>query len=136
MFYKRTNNKILRGECKDCVRRNTAAYKEAHPDYWTKNGIERRRSAQLFVFDYLTTHPCVDCGETDPLVLEFDHIQSVLHGRVTSLLSYEKIVEEIARCEVRCSNCHTRITHTRGHTERYKMWLTFTKDMVHAGNTS
>lgn len=39
----------------------------------------RRKKARVaqrteLLFEFFRTHPCVDCGENDPLVLEFDHI--------------------------------------------------------------
>src|ERR1700730_16370930 len=32
-----------------------------------------RRNRRL-ITEYLALHPCVDCGESDPIILEFDHI--------------------------------------------------------------
>lgn len=71
--------------------------------------IENRRRA----LDYLSTHPCVDCGETDVVVLEFDHIdRKRKRATVFSLLehSWEVVEKEIAKCAVRCANCHRRRT--------------------------
>ena len=69
---------------------------------------------KAFILQYLVTHPCVDCGEADPIVLEFDHVKgkktcdiSKMSGHARSLLVIEK---EIAKCEVRCANCHRRKT--------------------------
>lgn len=36
---------------------------------------ERREEARQYVWDYLSTHPCIDCGESDPRLLEFDHVK-------------------------------------------------------------
>lgn len=53
---------------------------------------------------------CVDCGITDPRVLEFDHVRGQkVDGVVrlaSQLASIEKIKDEIRKCEVRCCNCH------------------------------
>ena len=71
------------------------------------------RNAQ-HVWDYLLAHPCVDCGETDPIVLEFDHVRGekvfALSNMVQRQFSLAKLDAEIAKCEVRCANCHKRKT--------------------------
>lgn len=68
------------------------------------------------VLEYLLRHPCVDCGERDPVVLEFDHIEEK-SAHVSDLISHcaskTAIDAEIARCEVVCTNCHRRRTAHR-----------------------
>ena len=64
--------------------------------------------------DFLRVHPCVDCGEADLLVLDFDHRDpSTKRLEISSMLegySWAAISAEIATCDVRCSNCHRRRT--------------------------
>ncbi len=65
------------------------------------------------VRDYLLDHPCVDCGETDLRVLDFDHLRDKranLSTLVLSAVSWRAVEAEIAKCEVRCANCHRRRT--------------------------
>jgi hypothetical protein len=63
---------------------------------------------------------CVDCGERDMLVLEFDHA-GTKRGQISSMVwnvSLQTLVREIAECEVRCCNCHRRTTAARRETAR------------------
>ena len=80
----------------------------------------RRKKARTaermrYLFGYFLTHPCVDCQESDPLVLEFDHLGDkafcVSHG--FSGRNWQAILDEIAKCDVVCSNCHRRRTAKR-----------------------
>jgi hypothetical protein len=78
---------------------------------------ERIKKIQKLVWEYKSTHSCVDCGEIDPIVLDFDHIgtdkQFNISDAASKGLSWVKIQEEIAKCETRCSNCHRRVTYYR-----------------------
>ncbi len=60
------------------------------------------------------SRPCVDCGEPDPIVLEFDHVRGEKRADVDSLItvgcSRALLLAEIAKCDVRCANCHRRRT--------------------------
>lgn len=62
------------------------------------------------LFAYLSEHPCVDCGNTDIRCLDFDHVRGTKDANISKLLSHsvewEVIEAEIAKCEVRCANCH------------------------------
>jgi hypothetical protein len=76
-----------------------------------------KQKSREFINDYLKANPCVDCGESDPIVLEFDHVFGDKKYNVADLLkgyyAIETIKLEIKKCEVRCANCHRRVTHNR-----------------------
>ena len=62
---------------------------------------------------------CVDCGESEPVVLEFDHVRGKKKKAIADMVSHsysiETIKEEIRKCEIRCANCHRKKTHERMH---------------------
>ena len=70
-----------------------------------------------YLRDLKTKTPCVDCGINYPYyVMDFDHVRGQKHANVMELvstLSKKKIDEEIAKCEIVCSNCHRIRTHVR-----------------------
>lgn len=78
----------------------------------------RRDAAKEWVRVYKSLSPCVDCGEDDPIVLDFDHREphkksfnisaAICRG---SGISLEKLEFEVEKCDVRCANCHRRRTH-------------------------
>lgn len=58
---------------------------------------------------------CVDCGETDMVVLEFDHVNPALKKFEISQAvrlgyNWDDVLEELDKCEVVCANCHKRRT--------------------------
>lgn len=77
------------------------------------NAYNRERSAKIGEYIVSKRTACVDCGETHPAVLDFHHKDpsskrfSVSHRNGAS---FRLLDEEIAKCEVLCSNCH-RIRH-------------------------
>jgi hypothetical protein len=99
-----------------------SAYKAAHYQqnkvkYVTKAASRNKRYRELLrgkVYDYLSVHPCVDCGESDPVVLEFDHVRENKEWDIAKMLtqaySWDTVLKEIAKCDVRCANCHKRRT--------------------------
>lgn len=76
----------------------------------------RKRNSML-VYEYLKKHPCVDCGEDNPVVLEFDHVgdkTSNVADLISQRSSVSRLKNEMSRCEVRCANCHRIKTAERG----------------------
>ena len=82
---------------------------EARSMYSMCKRAERREKIKRKMMDFYKTNPCVDCGQPDPRVLDFDHINTKRHNISTLLkkeYSWETILEEAKNCEVRCANCH------------------------------
>jgi hypothetical protein len=68
------------------------------------------------LIEYLREHSCVDCGEDDVMVLEFDHLgdkEFNISGGLRDR-SLAALIAEMAKCEVVCANCHRRRTAIRG----------------------
>jgi len=62
------------------------------------------------------TSGCVDCGVTNPIVLDFDHLHDKKYNvsrMIHDGFSWAAIKKEIAKCEVVCANCHRIRTHNR-----------------------
>ena len=105
--------------CRPC----RAAYKHEHysanrqryidQSRHRKQALARERTA--FLIAYFEEHPCLDCGEGDPVVLEFDHLRDKAFdiGQALPYRSWASILAETDKCEVVCANCHRRRTAKR-----------------------
>lgn len=106
----------LQTQCRGCQSDHHRAWYRANPG--RRAAIREataalRAKAQEVVWAHLSTHPCVACGEADPLVLEFDHRQDKtfnISHMITGCYKINSLKEEIAKCDVRCANCHRRKT--------------------------
>jgi hypothetical protein len=102
--------------CRTCTKLQLKDHYYRNKDYYLRKANKRNRILReiikKYLFEYLIRHPCVDCGEKDPIVLEFDHIKE----KAFTLSSFarnhtlEDVVKEVAKCEIRCANCHRRKT--------------------------
>lgn len=85
-------------------------------EYYLAACKERRRKNAEYANDWLRAHPCVDCGENDIDVLQFDHVRGKYAGisqLIQAQVSTQRLQEEIDKCDVRCANCHLRETKRR-----------------------
>ena len=78
---------------------------------------EVRIVTRVKALEYLARKGCCECGERDPRVLEFDHINPKNKKNTISQLVGDghgwgspKLRTEIRKCRVLCSNCHRRHT--------------------------
>ncbi len=68
--------------------------------------------------EFLSKRCCVDCGENDFRVLDFDHTERNKKFKSVSDMrsghySWIKIESEIMKCEIRCANCHRKKTYVQ-----------------------
>ncbi len=113
-------NKLLgkrHAVCKECYAKRSNLWYQDNRDSHIHNVMENKKAdrerARRFILEYLSDHPCVDCGETDPVVLEFDHVRgknAAIARLVADGATIDRIGREIDLCEVRCRNCHARKT--------------------------
>lgn len=100
-------------------RRNRKAHIAANK---VRNQRYRKENEQHLIH-YLEEHPCVDCGEDNILVLDFDHKSDKVDGIAAMLAnrcSWTTILKEINKCEVRCANCHRKRTAEQGNSYKFR----------------
>jgi hypothetical protein len=103
---------------KEELKRYQASYKK---EYQKRSDVKEKRKIlreqrvernKQFVLEYTT--PCINCGEADPVVIDFHHLNAAeKEDGISKLIwnnsSLEKIKTEIDKCVCLCSNCHRRV---------------------------
>lgn len=119
---KHNEQQVLSGKywkCKTCNKEHQRKWfeknKEVQAERVRNNNHKYIERNARYVFNYLLNHPCIDCGETDPIVLQFDHLDPTTKTTTISICvrranSLQTLIEEMAKCEVVCANCHMQRT--------------------------
>jgi hypothetical protein len=119
------NKKIgkISSKCLECKR-------EYDREYWNKIKAEKgvrknemskknRQSKRKYIIELLKKSKCVDCGNSDWRVLEFDHRDRKTKSfnlASSTEFSIQKIQTEIDKCDIVCANCHNiRTIEQRGY---------------------
>lgn len=96
---------------------NSAKYKKSSKN--ANPSLKRRNS--IWVHAQKVGKPCTDCHRKFPAIcMDFDHVDSRNKEYCVSVLvatcaSIKRIMMEIAKCELVCSNCHRIRTYKRLH---------------------
>lgn len=90
---------------------------ERNKAFYQERRKARRVEMQAYVDKVKSENPCVDCGDTyHPCMMQFDHIGTDKIRSVSDMMRYSvmsKMIEEIAKCELVCANCHALRTWRR-----------------------
>jgi len=116
---------LLASKCKQCQKEyyavRWASGKIKESNYQAK--AKRVKAAQDYLWGILIQSKCWDCGERNPIVLEFDHLKDKtkdVSKMVSQNYGVETIRKEVNKCDVVCANCHKIRTSTRGNHWRYQ----------------
>lgn len=99
-------------------RKTRRAFKRRFSDTSEQTIYRRRMDLRNRVAE-LKKGPCADCKRCYPAcVMDFDHLPGTrkvnsVSAMVTLLCPWEKIMAEIRKCELVCSNCHRIRTNAR-----------------------
>ena len=100
--------------CRSCKRDYVRAHYAANVPYYTDKAARARQLLRsqnyVHLIRYLCRHPCLDCGESDVRVLQFDHTDPTTKednvSRLVMNSAWVRVLDEIRKCVVRCANCH------------------------------
>ena len=90
-------------------------YYRDNPAYFKERARRREQEIQEFIQQQRVGLSCIRCGNTDIRVLDFHHVDKNSKEISIARIVYrgwsnERILQEIAKCEALCANCH-RILH-------------------------
>lgn len=118
-YYRRNRERLLvhnRAKQREWARKDRIAHPERHKykpaatekERLIRNEISRKAYQRRAEFlRELKNQPCADCGREYPhYVMEFDHVIPQKGDRFNRLIGFARLVDEMAKCEVVCANCH------------------------------
>jgi len=108
------------GKCKECTSTYNRERYASDPELRRKTRAAAKISNKktrvittTYVNEYKLSHNCEDCGEQNPIVLDFHHTgEQPKKGSISRLVqdfyNLKTIKIEIAKCVIVCANCHRK----------------------------
>lgn len=128
LFNFRNKEKGIRfSYCAECGKLKTRKHYQNNKQYYidkAKTHYPRyREEIELNIVEFFKKNPCIDCMETNILLLDFDHMRDKEFGiaqLISKRASWTTIKREIDKCVVRCANCHRIKTAKENNSWRLK----------------
>lgn len=101
--------------------KDTTKQKEAQNKHYINNKeaykertIKKRKLRKEWFSNFLSTKQCIICGESCNAVLDLHHIdptekEETVSKLIAELRSFKRIISEIQKCVILCSNCHRKV---------------------------
>jgi hypothetical protein len=104
----------LQNSCRECQRNYTRNHYRKNKQYYKDKAKQYREDVREWFRQWKRTLKCEQCGEDRSACLDFHHIDPAEKEFNVSYAwcwgSKKRILEEAAKCDVLCSNCH-RVLH-------------------------
>jgi hypothetical protein len=103
--------------CRECFKAYFRQRGSRHREQVATSKRKRRAAARRHIRAVLANTQCMDCGEAEPELLDFDHVRGKKRTELSVLVcaGYPRRVldEEMAKCEIVCASCHRKRTGIR-----------------------
>jgi hypothetical protein len=104
----------LQGKCKLCDRKAKNNLYAKNRDRYKKMVKDSKRRKLEWFEQYRKDKCCSKCTEKRWYVLDFHHVNEKVDGissMVNNNVGIDRIIKEIAKCNILCSNCHRELHH-------------------------
>lgn len=102
----------LNETCRDCHRKYTRKHYQQNKQYYKDKANNHKKKLRKAA-NSAKNAPCMDCEKKWPTyVMDFDHRDpkkksfTISNAIIKSNVSVDRLLEEILKCDVVCSNCH------------------------------
>lgn len=99
------------------------AHYEKNKEYYLRKNDRRRKEARNLVSEFKSQFGCSMCPETDQACLDFHHTDPL--NKTVSIANMfrmgwgpQKMIAELKKCIVMCSNCHRKLHRDQNILER------------------
>lgn len=117
-FSWRYEGKKRQTRCRLCMNEYNKKHYESNKKYYVQKARESKKEMRNLIIDTKTDQPCADCKVTYPYyVLDFDHLpgsdKAFTIGESVKRVGKRQMIDEIAKCDIVCANCHRIRTFNR-----------------------
>jgi hypothetical protein len=113
-LWKNKQKGIKHYQCRECYKEIRKKSYNSNREYYLKKNVKKRIDNNEWFLQYKKNLKCLICGESEQVCLDFHHLDGDDKRIEVSKMRYstyskEKIMKEIDKCVVLCSNCHRKV---------------------------
>lgn len=91
------------------VRAKSREYRKVNNEKVNRQRSKIKGELHKLKFEYLADKCCAECGFSDPICLQFDHLRDkykAISAMIAEEYSWDEILKEIDKCQILCCSCH------------------------------